>query len=287
MHWSPWPRIARRRGRGGGVLPCRSVALVGFLGGSGFVGVCCGWFLVAFVSCVGGFPWFAGVAAFCAVVAFAGRLGSGVRCVALACSCVSAVVFRCGRGRWLRLFGCRVGVCCGLVVMGWLPARGSPVCWCSWAGVWCLRAGRRSSGVGLGRSGVVALAAGLGGLAVSLLPLPVLVAGVAGCRWRWLVRGCRRALAVRCGSAALAALVCRRARLFGLVPLRASARLVLLPGARVAPPSRLSLRFGGPPALSAPPALPGLPLPVLPRGGRSASPARRPSPVSLRQGQLF
>ena len=129
-----------------------------------------------------------------------------------------------------------------------------------------------------------------GRLVVPLLPLPVLVASVSGCRSRWLAHGCRRVLVVRCGSPALAAFVCRRARAFGLPPLRAgrSGRLVLLPAARVAPPSPLSLRFGGPPALSAPPLLPGLPLPVPPRGGRSSSPARRPGPAfSFKQGRLF
>ncbi|MEI2769413.1 MAG: hypothetical protein V9G98_01270 [Candidatus Competibacter sp.] len=131
--------------------------------------------------------------------------------------------------------------------------------------------------------------AGLFSGVAALPPLPLLVASVAGCRWRWLVRGCRRALAVRCSSPALAALVCRRARSFGLPPVRAgrSGRLVLLPAARVAPLSALTLRVSGPLVLSAPPALPGLPLPVLPLGGRSWSPAPRSAAVSFRQQSLF
>jgi hypothetical protein len=98
-------------------------------------------------------------------------------------------------------------------------------------------------------------------LAGGAAALPVLVASVGGCRWRWLVRGGSRCLAVRCSSLALAALVCRRARLFGLPPVRASARLVLLPVARVAPLA-LSARLAGLPA----------------RPGRV---------VSLAQGRLF
>ena len=79
--------------------------------------------------------------------------------------------------------------------------------------------------------------------------LPLLVARVAGCRSRWLVRGSRRVLAVRCASPALAALLCRRARAFGLAPCRVSARFVLLPCARVAPFSHATRRCFGPPAL--------------------------------------
>jgi len=66
------------------------------------------------------------------------------------------------------------------------------------------------------------------------------------------VRGSRRALAVRCASPALAALVCRRARMFGLPPVRTgrSGRLVLLPVARSRRPGPLSLPLAGlpPPA---------------------------------------
>lgn len=127
----------------------------------------------------------------------------------------------------------------------------------------------------------------LGALRVSL---PVLVACVGGCRWRWLVRGGARCLVVRCRSRALAVLVCRRARAFGLPPLRAgrSGRLVLLPAARPRGPSALSVRLGtGPAALSAPQSLPGVPLPVPPRGGSSCSLSRFVPPVSLRQGRLF
>lgn len=126
-----------------------------------------------------------------------------------------------------------------------------------------------------------------------LPPLPLLVARVAGCRSRWLSRGGSRALAVRCPSAAVAARVCRRARAFGLPPVRAGRRglLVLLPAARPRGPSALAVRLSGPLALAlaAPPALPGVPLPVPPRGGRSRSPASaRPGrAVSFAQGQLF
>ena len=84
---------------------------------------------------------------------------------------------------------------------------------------------------------------------LGLLPLPVLVGAVAGCRVRWLARAGARALAVRAPSPALAALVCRRARAFGLPPRRVSARLVLLPASRVAPLSSASRRCFGPPAL--------------------------------------
>lgn len=271
-----------------GVWPCRSVALVGFLGFSGCVGVRCGWFLVAVVSVSGGFSWFR-PAAVGSVVASAGRFGAGRWCLPLAGAGVRSVVFgRCGR-RGFRVVGCRVGVCGGLVVVGRLSGGCPAVSGCGWAGLRRLGAGRLPAVAGAGRSRCPACGRWLGaGVAVALPPLPVLVASVSGCRSRWLVRGCRRVLVVRCGSPALAALLCRRARAFGLPPLRVSARLVLLPVARVVPPSPLSLRFGGPPALSAPPSLPGLPLPVLPRGGRSHSPAHRPGPaVSLRQGRLF
>ena len=88
-------------------------------------------------------------------------------------------------------------------------------------------------------------------------------------------------------SLALVGLLCRRARLFGLPPVRVSARLVLLPAVRVAPLSALTLRLSGPLVLSAPPALPGLPLPVLPRGGRSQSLAARSSAIFFHQQSLF
>lgn len=130
------------------------------------------------------------------------------------------------------------------------------------------------------------MAGGFSG-AAALPPLPVLVARWPGCRSRWLVRGSRRVLAVRCVSLALVGLLCRRARLFGLLPVRISARLVLLPAVRVAPLSALTLRLSGPLVLSAPPALPGLPLPVLPRGGRSQSLAARSSAISFHQQSLF
>ena len=97
------------------------------------------------------------------------------------------------------------------------------------------------------------------------LALPLLVASCAGCRRRWLARAGARCLVVRCGSPLLAAFLCRRARLFGLPPVRAgrSGRLVLLPAARVAP-LLLSARLAGLPA-----------------------PARPGRVVSLAQGELF
>ncbi|MDS4070515.1 MAG: hypothetical protein RKO24_12945 [Candidatus Competibacter sp.] len=90
--------------------------------------------------------------------------------------------------------------------------------------------------------------AGLAAGSAALPPLPAMVARFPGCRSRWLVRGPGRALAVRCPSALVAALVCSRARAFGLPPLRCgrSGRLVLLPAARVAPPSWASRRAAGP-----------------------------------------
>lgn len=127
-------------------------------------------------------------------------------------------------------------------------------------------------------------------LRTSLPPLPVLVARWPGCRWRWLSHGGARCLAVRCPSRAVAALVCRRARGFGLPPLAAGRRglLVLLPVARPRGPSALSVRLAGPLVRAAPPSLPGVPLPVPPGGGRSCSPSRRPVPaVSFRQVRLF
>ena len=127
-------------------------------------------------------------------------------------------------------------------------------------------------------------------LSASLPPLPVRVAHWPGCRWRWLSRGGSRCLAVRCPSRAVAALLCRRARAFGLPPLVAGRRglLVLLPVARPRGPSALSLRLAGPLAFTAPPSLSGVPLPVSPRGGRSRSPApARPRRVSFAQGRLF
>ena len=146
------------------------------------LGVCCGFF-AGFVSVSGRFPWSLG--AVCAVVASSRRFRAGVRCVALAGAGVSAVVFRCcGRGGF-RLCCVGVGVCCGLVGLGGVSVGGSPVPWCSWAGVWRVGSRRRSSGAPAGLSGFVAPSARLGGLAVSLVPLPVLVARVAGCRCRW------------------------------------------------------------------------------------------------------
>lgn len=267
----------RRSGGGGWWLPLVAGVLVGVRRGR---------LVSGFVSVSGGFSWCG--ASVGSVVASAGRFGTGRWCLPLAGAGVCSVVFgRCGR-RGFRVVGCRIGVCGGLVVVGRLSGGCPAVSRCRWAGLRRLGAGRLPAVAGAGRSRCPACGRWLGaGVAVALPPLPVLVASVSGCRSRWLVRGSRRALAVRCGSPALAALLCRRARAFGLPPFRAgrSGRLVLLPAVRVAP---LSQRFGGPPALSAPPSLPGLPLPVLPRGGRSHSPARRPGPaVSVRQGRLF
>ena len=161
-------------------------------------------------------------------------------------------------------------------------ARRSRCCWrCAVVGGFCSgRAAARSCSPGwrvapLGRR--VRRPLLCGGLAVARslslppvaasapLALPLLVASCAGCRRRWLARAGARCLVVRCGSPLLAAFLCRRARLFGLPPVRAgrSGRLVLLPAARVAP-LLLSARLAG---LSAP--------------------ARPGRVVSLAQGRLF
>ena len=249
---SPGPRCACRRGRGGGgVVPAA--------GGRGwfpvfraFVGVSCGFFLFGFVSVSGSVSRVFCRAAVRALVASAGRVGAGVGCAALAGAGLAPVVLRRGCGRRVRVAGGCVGVRCCVVGLVRFPGRGS-----------ALRGrGVRRLGSG-GRAAVAASACSrrapgsrcVGGrLVVSLPPLPVLVACVGGCRWRWLARGGARCLVVRCASPALAALVCRRARAFGLPPVRAGRRglLVLLPSTRVAPLSRRSRSFAGPPARSAP-----------------------------------
>ena len=227
--------VAGRRGRGGGgVVPAA--------GGRGwfpvfrvFVGVSCGFFLFGFVAVFGAVSRVFCRAAVRALVASAGRVGAGVGCAALAGAAVGAVVFGRGCGRWVRVAGVRVGVRVGVVGLGRVPAGRSAVR--RWR-VRRLGAGGRPAVAAAGRSRRVARAGGLGGrLVVSLPPLPLLVARVGGCRWRWLVRGGARCLAVRCPSRAVAALVCRRARAFGLPPVRAGRRglLVLLPSTRVVP----------------------------------------------------
>ena len=232
---SPGPRCACRRGRGGGgVVPAA--------GGRGwfpvfrvFVGVSCGFFLFGFVPVFGAVSRVFCRAAVRALVAVACGVGAGCWCAALAGSRLAPVVLRRGCGRRVRVAGGCVGVRCCVVGLVRFPGRGS-----------ALR-GRGVRRLGSGRGAAVAAALSAcrapgsrrvgGRLVVSLPPLPVLVARVAGCRWRWLVRGGARCLAVRCASPALAALLCRRARAFGLPPVRAGRRglLVLLPSARVAP----------------------------------------------------
>ena len=232
---SPGPRCACRRGRGGGgVVPAA--------GGRGwfpvfraFVGVSCGFFLFGFVAVFGAVSRVFCRAAVRALVASAGRVGAGVGCAALAGAGLGAVVLRRGCGRRVRVAGGCVGVRCCVVGLVRFPGRGSAL---RGRGVRRLGAGGRAAVAAAGRARCAARAGGVGGrLVVSLPPLPVLVACVGGCRWRWLGRGGARCLIVRCASPALAALVCRRARAFGLPPVRAGRRglLVLLPAARVAP----------------------------------------------------
>jgi hypothetical protein len=99
-------------------------------------------------------------------------------------------------------------------------------------------------------------------------------------------------LLVACPARLAAGRVGRRAAAFGLAvagPLAVSRRRWLVAVRWVArPPSALAVRLGaGPAALSAPPSLPGVPLPVPPRGGFSRSPSRFAPAVSFRQGRLF
>ena len=132
--------------------------------------------------------------------------------------------------------------------------------------------------VALSLSSLAALAGG----SAAFPPAPVVVARWPGCRWRWLRRGGGRVLVVRCPSPRVAALLCSRARGFGLPPVRAgrSGRLVLLPAARVAPPSSSSRRSAGPfgRAFPSPPW-------CVPFGPPVPLPAPRAAPA--RQGSLF
>ena len=283
--------VAGRRGRGGGVWCPAAGGPGGFLWFSA-LGVSRGFALAGGFAVSRGVSWCAGGSAVGAVVASAGRFGAGRWGVSLARAGLGAVVLGGGGRRGLR-------VCCGcgwlrggLVGLGRFPAGGAAVRRRGGSGVRRLRAGGRPAVAAVGRSRFASGSRlGAGRLAVAIPPLPLLVARVGGCRWRWLARAGARCLAVRCSSLALAALVCRRARAFGLPPVRAgrSGRLVLLPAARPRGPSALSLRFAGPPALAPSPALPGVPLPVPSRGGRS----RAPTPacpgraVSFAQGRLF
>ena len=101
-------------------------------------------------------------------------------------------------------------------------------------------------------------------------------------------------LLVACPSRCVALAACRRAAALGLAvagPLTVSRRRWLVAVRWVPrPPSALAVRFGAdPPALSAPPSLPGVPLPFPPCGGgrsRSVAPPR-PGRVSFAQGRLF
>ena len=178
-------RVARSRRalppllrRWGGRLP--------LVAGSAFlcrVGVCCGFFS-GFVSLAGGFPWRC-VAAVCAVVALARWVGAVGGCLSLACPVVVAVVFRRGRGLWV-FVGCRcVGFRVGVVGLGGVSGRCPSVPWSLRACVRCFRAGRGASVAAAVASGGAAAFGCVGaGLVVPLLPLPLLVASVAGCRSR-------------------------------------------------------------------------------------------------------
>jgi hypothetical protein len=98
-------------------------------------------------------------------------------------------------------------------------------------------------------------------------------------------------LLVACPSRLAAEHCRRRAAAFGLAvagPVAMARRRWLVAVRRVArPPSVLAVRLGaGPVARSSLP-LPGVPLPVPPRGGFSRSSLRSTSAVSLCQGWLF
>ena len=131
--------------------PCgcgRAVGRVapGLGGFSGRVcGVCRGFVLGFGFACAGGFPWFAGVAAVGAVVASAGRVRPGRWRVSLAGAGLGAVVRRGGGRRRVPvgLGGLRVRG--GLVGLGWLPARRSPLCWRGGSGLGRLGAGGRAA----------------------------------------------------------------------------------------------------------------------------------------------
>ena len=265
--------------------PCgcgRAVGRVapGLGGSSGLVcGVCCGWFLLSrFVPRCRRAAWVS--SALGSLVASARRVCPGRWRVSLAAAGVVPLVLW-GRGRGRVLVArrrCRVRG--GLGRLGRVSAG---------------RAAVRRGRVGrLGSGGP----AGAGGRRRSRRPARRRCVG-AGRVGGWGFsrrpggrRGGSRCLIVRCPSPALASLVCRRARAFGRPPERAGRRglLVLLPASRPRGPSTLAVRVGaGPTALSVPPALPGLSLPVPPRGGRSHSPvSTRSAPAaSLRQSRLF
>jgi hypothetical protein len=97
-------------------------------------------------------------------------------------------------------------------------------------------------------------------------------------------------LFVACPSRVAAGAASRRARWFGLRVLACGPRgpgwLVAVALPLVARPCPVSRRLGAF-APGGAPALPGLPLPVPPRGGFSRSPLRSAPAVSLRQGRIF
>lgn len=111
-------------------------------------------------------------------------------------------------------------------------------------------------------------------------PLLVFVAGLApGCApWSpW--PACPGVLLVACPSRLAAEHCRRRAVAFGLAvagPVAVASRRWLV-----------AVRLGASPVARASLPLPGVPLPVSPRGGSSRSPLRSAPTGSLRQGQLF
>jgi hypothetical protein len=120
--------------------------------------------------------------------------------------------------------------------------------------------------------------------------LAVFAAGLpAACRVR-PAPGLAGVLFVACPWRSAALAVARRARWFGLRVLACGPRgpgwLVAVALPLVARPCPVSRRLGAF-APGGAPALPGLPLPVPPRGGFSRSPLRSAPAVSLRQGHLF
>lgn len=123
-------------------------------------------------------------------------------------------------------------------------------------------------------------------------PLLVFVAGLApGCApWSpW--PACPGVLLVACPSRLAAEHCRRRAAVFGLVvagPVAVARRRWLVAVRWVArPPSALAVRLGAGSVARSSLQLPGVPLPVSPRGASSRSPLRSAPIVSLRQGQLF
>lgn len=182
LFWSPWAW------RGGCGVPPRWALLACSGWFSGLLGVCCGFVLCRFVSVSRLVSRVVRGSAGGSLVAFAGRFRFVCRCLPLARPALGARVLR--RCRCCRVrVACRcVGVRVGLVVLGRLPAGGSAVprrCGC---GVGCFGAGVGSAVAPAGVAGGVACARlGRRGLGVRLLPLPLLVASVGGCRRRWLV----------------------------------------------------------------------------------------------------